>query len=164
MNGLRARFVVGGAALALSLLAAPGCRSVREAPKAAAPAVARQEDAQKAILEREAARIQAMVQVDAKALGEILRDDLIYIHSSGQVDNKERVIDEIVSGLLKYSAVESSEVGVRIYGDTAVVTGRSVLKASSKGKPMEVPVRFTEAWVRSKGVWRLATWQSTRIP
>jgi ketosteroid isomerase-like protein len=105
-----------------------------------------------------------MVQVDAKALGEILRDDLIYIHSSAQVDNKERVIDEIVSGLLKYSAVETSEVGVRVYGDTAVVTGRAVLKASSKGKPMEIPVRFTEAWVRSKGVWQLATWEATRIP
>ncbi len=164
MNGLRVRFVVGGAALALSLLAAPGCRSMHEAPKAAAPVAASSEDVQKAILSREAAKIQAMVQADAKALGEILRDDLIYIHSSAQVDNKERVIDEIVSGLLKYSAVETSEMGVRVYGDTAVVTGRAVLKASSKGKPMEIPVRFTEAWVRSKGVWQLATWQATRIP
>jgi hypothetical protein len=164
MNGLRGRFIVGGALLALSLLAAPGCRSVHEARKAAAPAAANPEAAQKAVLDRDSAKIQAMVHADAKALGEILRDDLIYIHSSGPVDNKERVIDEITSGLLQYSAVETSEVWVRIYGDTSVVAGRALLKVSTKGKALEIPVRFTEVWVRSNGVWQLASWQATRIP
>jgi len=172
MNGLRVRFVAGGAALALSLLAAPGCRSMHEAPRAAttaattaaAPALGKTEDVQKAVLDRDAAKIQAMVHADAKALGEILRDDLIYIHSSGPVDTKDRVIDEITSGLLQYSAVETSEVGVRVYGNTSVITGRAILKVSTKGKRLEIPVRYTEVWVCSGGVWQLASWQATRIP
>jgi ketosteroid isomerase-like protein len=168
MNGLRARFVAGGTVLALSVLGLSGCRPLHEAPRTAAapviPAAMSPEDAAKAILDRDAEKVRAMVQADTKALGEILRDDLIYIHSSGPVDTKERVIDEIATGLLKYKAVETSEVGVRVYGDTGVLTGRAVLKVSTKGKAMEIPVRLTEVWVRTHGVWQLASWQATRIP
>lgn len=168
MNALRARFVAGGAVFALSVLGASGCRSLHGAPPAPAPAAAvKTEDAQKAILDRDAEKIRAMVQADVKALGEILRDDLIYIHSSGPVDTKERVIDEIASGLLQYKAIETSEVAVRVYGnsgDMGVLTGRAILKVSTKGKALEIPVRLTEVWVRSHGVWQLASWQATRIP
>ena len=167
MYGLRALWVAGGAVLALSALGVCGCRSTGVAPAVApsAPsAVMKPEDAQKAILDRDAEKIRAMVQADTKALGEILRDDLIYIHSSAPVDTKERVIDEIATGLLKYKAVEMSEVSVRVYGDTGVLVGRAVLKVSTKGKAMEIPVRLTEVWVRTNGVWQLASWQATRIP
>lgn len=176
MNGLRARFVVGGAVLALSVLGGSGCRSAHQTPRPVVPggpataaptasaAAQKTEEAQKAILDRDNEKIRAMVEADAKALNEILRDDLLYIHSSAPLDNKERVIEEITSGLLKYKAIDMSEVSVRVYGDTGVLVGRAILKVSTKGKAMEIPVRLTEVWVRTSGVWQLASWQATRIP
>jgi ketosteroid isomerase-like protein len=170
MIGLRAGFAVG--AVALSILGVLGCSSTqKEAPKAAPAAKPakpetseKPEDVQKVIVERDAERAQAMIKADAKALDEILRDDVTYIHSSGPIEGKAQVIKEITSGKLKYTGVEPSEVGVRVYGDTAISTGRALLKASSLGKPMAFSVRFTEVWLRSNGVWQLAAWQSTRIP
>jgi ketosteroid isomerase-like protein len=170
---VRARFAVGGAALALSVLTALGCSTARkEVPRAApaAPAAKAEtpEDVQKTILDRAAERSRAMIQADAKALGEILRDDVTYIHSSSSPEGKAQVIEEITSGKLKYMGIEPSEVAVRVYGDTAISTGRVLLKFTSLGKPKTFSVRFTEVWLRSdhgsNGVWQLAAWQSTRIP
>jgi ketosteroid isomerase-like protein len=163
----RARCAAVAAALSLSFLSALGCRSTqKETPPAVAPAPSpeRPEDVQKAILDREAERNRAMIQADAKALGEILRDDLVYIHSNTSVEGKNLVVEEITSGKLHYTSIEPSEVVVRPYGDTAIATGRVLLKFTSLKKPMAFSVRFTEVWLRSHGVWQLASWQAARIP
>jgi ketosteroid isomerase-like protein len=166
----RISFVVGGAVLALSVLGSPGCSSIKPAPPPApaaspAPAAAQSpEDLQKEILAQDARRIEAMVGADVKTLGDILRDDLTYIHSSGQLETKAQVIDEIATGKLKYRAIVPSEQTVRVLGDSALVTGRAQLKAVSGGKSLGFWVRFTEVWVRTGTTWQLAAWQSTRLP
>lgn len=166
----RISFVVGGAVLALSVLGSPGCSSVKPAPPPApvaspVPAAAQSpEDLQKEILAQDARRIEAMVKVDVATLGEILRDDLTYIHSSGQIETKAQVIDEIATGKLKYRALVPSEQTVRVLGDTALVTGRAQIKATSGGKALGFWVRFTEVWARSEKTWQLVAWQSTRLP
>jgi len=167
----RTSFVLGGAVLALFALGSLACGSARPAAPAAAPApvaapvVARSpEDVRKEVLAADARRIAATIAADVKTLGEILRDDLTYIHSSGQLETKAQVIDEITSGKLKYRAIVPSEQGVRVFGDWAMVTGRAQLKVNSGGKSLGFWVRFTEVWVRSEGIWQLAAWQSTRLP
>jgi ketosteroid isomerase-like protein len=168
----RTSFVLGGLVLALASLGAPGCKSMpppapasSSTPAAvAATVVQTPEDVQKEILAQDSRRIEAMVAADVKTLGEILRDDLTYIHSSGQLETKAQVIDEIATGKLKYRAIVPSEHTVRVLGDAALVTGRAQIKATSGGKPLGFWVRFTEVWVRSEGIWRLAAWQSTRLP
>jgi ketosteroid isomerase-like protein len=168
----RISLVTGGAVLALSVLCLPGCSSTRPAAAAApvttpvtAPAPTPSlESVQKEILAQDTRRIEAMVGADAKTLGEILRDDLTYIHSSGQIETKAQVIDEIVTGKLTYRAIVPSEQTVRVLGDSALVTGRAQIKATSSRKSLGFWVRFTEVWVRTGGVWQLAAWQSTRLP
>ena len=41
----------------------------------------------------EAARFQANVDADAKVLGQVLADDLEYVHSNGELDSKQAFID-----------------------------------------------------------------------
>jgi hypothetical protein len=53
-------------------------------------------------------------------------------------------------------------VAVRLYGETAVVTGRAEIKAVLGGQEAVLPLRFTEVWVKSGG-WKLTAWQSTRF-
>jgi len=165
MKGWRRRAVMGWGAILL--VVALGCASPQTKP-AAAPAAAspapKPEDVQKEILAQDARRIEAMTQADAQALGEILRDDLTYIHSSGPLETKAQVIDEITSGKLRYRAIEPSEQTVRVFGDTAIVTGRAQLRVNSGGKGLGFWVRFTEVWVRANNAWQLAAWQSTRLP
>jgi len=168
----RTRFLTGGVALALAILGSFGCSSAKPAapaspPPAAVPSpavVQTPEDIQKEILAQDARRMEAMVKADVKTLGEILRDDLTYIHSSGQIETKAQVIDEIVTGKLTYRALVPSEQTVRLFGDSALVTGRAQIKATSNRKALGFWVRFTEVWIRTGGTWQLAAWQSTRLP
>jgi ketosteroid isomerase-like protein len=142
--------------LALILLpVAPGSAAVFTI---AAAAAARQE-----ILAADARRFVAMVQGDLAALEGLLTEDLTYTHSNGQVETRGELLESLRSGRLRYLAAEPSESAVRLQGDTAIVTGRADLRVSAQGRELTLPVRFTEVWVKSGGVWKLAAWQSTRI-
>ena len=164
MKGRQRRAVMGWGAILLVVTL--GCASPQTKPAAApaSPAAPKPEDVQKEVLAQDARRIEAMTKADAQALGEILRDDLTYIHSSGPLETKAQVLDEITSGKLRYRAIEPSEQTVRVFGDTAIVTGRAQLRVTSGGKPLGFWVRFTEVWVRANNAWQLAAWQSTRLP
>jgi ketosteroid isomerase-like protein len=53
-----------------------------------------------------------------------------------------------------------SDVKVRTYGSTGVVTGTATTKNSSGGTEQ---FRFTQTWTQQGGRWRLAAGQGTRI-
>jgi ketosteroid isomerase-like protein len=167
MHQRRARFVSTGAFLTLSALGLLGCSAAPKpapTPAAAAPAQS-SEEIKKEILAQDDRRFAAMVQADAKTMGEILHDDLTYIHSSGQLANREQTIAQVTTGQIRYQNILPSEREVRLYGDFAVVTGRAQLRVYSEGsKLLGFWVRFTEVWTRNKGVWQLIAWQSTRPP
>ena len=120
--------------------------------------------AEAAITRLESERIEAMLHVDVPALDRILADDLSYIHASGVVDTKPTFLSSLSSGRLKYKAFDRSDVKVRLYGDTVVVTGKGAVQAESNGNPLAVKLFFTDVYVRKGGVWRMVAWQSTRQP
>ncbi|HYG62121.1 MAG TPA: nuclear transport factor 2 family protein [Thermoanaerobaculia bacterium] len=141
------------AMLALVLLVLTGDGAYAQAPNAEADV--RAADAQ---------RFAAMVARDRQALERLLADDLTYTHSTGQVESKAQFLESIAAGGLVYQAIDPEEVAVRVYGETAVVTGRASLRVESRGQALVLPVRFTSVYVRKDGLWRLAAWQSTRLP
>ena len=109
-------------------------------------------------------RIQAMVKADTGELNQVLADDLTYTHSSGQVDSKVQLVESLKSGARKYQAIEPEDVKVRVYGDTAIVTGKAKLKTVSKGQESNFQVRFTDVYAKKNGHWQMVAWQSTRLP
>lgn len=127
------------------------------------PALAAAQDARQDILAADARRFAAMIQGDLAALEGLLAEDLTYTHSTGQVETRAQFLESLRSGKLRYLAATPSDVNVRVYGDTAVVTGRAEMKVSSQGQELTVTARFTEVWVKSGGAWKLAAWQSTRV-
>ena len=120
--------------------------------------------AEKDVRAVDAQRFAAMVARDRQALERLLADDLTYTHSTGQVESKAQFLESIASGTLVYRSIAPEEVAVRVYGETAVVTGRAVIRVDTRGQALVLPVRFTSVYVRKAGLWRLAAWQSTRLP
>jgi len=51
-----------------------------------------------------------------------------------------------------------------VYGDTAVLAGRVLLRGESGSAQFSVALRFSDVWVRRDGVWRVAFAQVTRLP
>jgi ketosteroid isomerase-like protein len=100
-------------------------------------------------------RIQAQIGADAVALDRIYANDFIGIGPSGTVRTKPQVISDFTSGDLKFQSITTDDVRVRVYGNTAVETGRSIMSGQDKGKTVPRDNRFTRVWVKQHGRWRL---------
>jgi ketosteroid isomerase-like protein len=100
-------------------------------------------------------RIQAQIGADAVALDRIYANDFIGIGPSGTVRTKPQVISDFTSGDLKFQSITTDDVRVRVYGNTAVETGRSIMTGQDKGKTVPRDNRFTRVWVKQHGRWRL---------
>jgi hypothetical protein len=63
-----------------------------------------------------------------------------------------------------YEAFEVDNLAVRIYSDTAVVTGRSTPRGrTAKGEAMRGQYRFLRVWVKRDGRWQVVAFEGTRI-
>jgi ketosteroid isomerase-like protein len=108
-------------------------------------------------------RNKALVANDMTLLGTMLADDLTYVHASGKLDTKATLLASIGKDY-SYLESERGELSVRVFGDTAVMTGpaKFLLKVSSKPDPVIVPCNVTQVWVRQGGSWRLAAYHGSR--
>ena len=100
-------------------------------------------------------RIQAQVGADAAALNRLYAEDFIGIGPSGTVRTKAQVIADFTSGSLRFQSITTDDVRWRVYGDTAVETGRSTMIGQDKGQTVPHDTRFTRVWVKQQGRWRL---------
>lgn len=110
-------------------------------------------------------RIQAQIGADAAALKRIYADDFIGIGPSGAVRTKVQVIADFTSGKLRFQSITTDDVRVRVYGNTAVETGRSTMTGQDGGKPVPRDNRFTRVWVKHQHGWQLVSnHYSTLVP
>ena len=132
-------------------------RPGQQPPAPAVPPASVEEEV-RAVNER---RFAAMVKEDFAELDRLLADDLTYIHSSGVVETKKQSIASISAKVLRYVSIQSSDVRVRVYGDTAVLTGRAAMSVVAQGRDLNLQNLFTAVYVRQGGEWKLTVWQST---
>ena len=102
-------------------------------------------------------RIQAQIHADTVALNRIYADDFIGVGPSGTVRTKPQVISDFTSGGLKFQSITTDDVQVRVYGNTAVETGRSTMIGQDKNKVVPRDNRFTRVWVKLHGSWQLVS-------
>ena len=119
-----------------------------------------------AVLAAQKERMQAMVRGDVEALGRLLPDDLTYTHASGVIDTKASLLASIKSGKLKYKSIDPGQPHVRVYGNTAVLTGTATVQVeSTMAGPAPFQIHFTDVYVKKgAGPWQAVAWQSTRPP
>jgi hypothetical protein len=91
----------------------------------------------------------------------MLTDDYVAITPLGQVITKADTVGARKSGQLRYDSIEISDVMVRVYGNTAVVTARAAVKGTDLGEEFDGSYRFTRIWVRRSGRWQAASYQAT---
>ncbi len=119
---------------------------------------------EKEILALEDQRFDAMIKGDFGALDKLVREELLYTHSSGVTDTKKSWIDSMKSGKTKYKSARPSERQVRFFGDVALVRGKAAVEAEIGGQPRSLRLLFLNAWVRAPQGWKFAAWQSCPQP
>ena len=97
---------------------------------------------------------------DCVGWGALLADDWSVTHIDAKVITKTQALDMCRTGPPVSSAVD--QLAVRIYGDTAIVTGRT--KATATGAtPQTVILRFTDVFVFRDGRWVVIASHATRL-
>lgn len=112
-------------------------------------------------LERQ--RFEAMTTKNLAFLRNVLADDLTYVHSNGLLENKEQHLANISSSKLVYSTMLPEEIKVRVHGKSAVITGIVKVTGMLNEKPFDIRLRYTDFYIKEKGKWRLAAWQSLKL-
>ena len=65
-----------------------------------------------------------MIDADLDKLNDLLTDDLTYAHTTGWTETKTGYLETIKSGRINYISFVPKDVEIRIYGETAVLTGK----------------------------------------
>lgn len=108
-------------------------------------------------------RNQAVLHGDVAALDRMTSDDYTFITLKGEMRTKSDILNGFKSGSFHYESRQISDLNVRIYGNTAVVTGRSVQKGMENGKDYSGDYRFTRVYVKQKDRWLTVALQTTLI-
>jgi ketosteroid isomerase-like protein len=113
------------------------------------------------IIEMEHQAREASLRRDVDFSQRNLAEDYVAITPLGQVTTKQDTVSARKSGQLKYDTINVSDMVVRVYGDTAVVTARADVKGHQLGEDFSGPYRYTRVWVRRTGHWFAVSYQAT---
>jgi ketosteroid isomerase-like protein len=113
------------------------------------------------IIEMERQAKEASLRRDVDFSQRILAEDYVAITPLGQVTTKQDTVSARRSGQLKYDTINVTDMVVRVYGDTAVVTARADVKGHQLGEDFSGPYRYTRVWVRRTGHWLAVSYQAT---
>ena len=106
---------------------------------------------------------QAVIKNDAETVGQFLTDDWIIIDPDGGVIDKARFLGVIKSGALTHERMDSDDVRIRVYGDTAIATARTRTKGKFMGQDFTTQERATDVLLKKDGRWQIVFSQLTRF-
>ena len=129
-------------------------------------------DAGREIRELEALFGRAVVEGDHAFFERVLADDFTHTSHTGVFKTRAEWLAEdksggrgdVQGGRTRYEAYDVDDLAVRIYGDTAVVTGRTSPRGrNARGQPIVGQYRFLRVWVKRRGSWQVVAFQGTRV-
>lgn len=120
-----------------------------------------EQDTIREIVDLERQTKEASLHRDAEFSERTLTDDYVAITPLGQVTTKRETVTARKSGQLRYDSFTVSDMVVRVYGETAVVTARADVRGHQLGEDFSGPYRYTRIWVRRNGHWQTVSYQAT---
>lgn len=103
----------------------------------------------------------ARIRGDAGWLERFYAPELTIQGMNGDVSTRAYDIALFRNREVRPELIEPSDMQVRLYGATAVVTGIDHMRGSYKGHAGELWLRFTDVLVRRAGRWQLVIQQAT---
>lgn len=100
---------------------------------------------------------------DITGLDRILADDFIATSLNGRVTNKAQYIKSSTSPQLSFTNFNIEDVKVRVYGDAAVVTGRTTVKGRYEDQEFNTQFRYTRVYLKRAGRWQIVTSHLTPV-
>ena len=122
-----------------------------------------------AIAAAQAAFHQAILAADLKTLETLADESFIWTHRDGSQVTRSQLLDQLGSGQLKYSKLETNNVTVFVYDDTAVARGVSPRQRSAfpgsggSGDASPFTAFYTLTFVNKGGAWKAVALHTSRL-
>jgi ketosteroid isomerase-like protein len=106
----------------------------------------------------------AIVAKNEQAIADNMAADFRQIDGYGNLETKTSFVKGIVDPKLTINPYTVEEFEVRLYGDTALLSGRSRLTGTYDGKAFVSNYRYIDIYVRKNGAWKIVSVQITKFP
>lgn len=103
-------------------------------------------------------------QADILGLEKLLNERYVHIHGTALVESKSQFLEAFRNGSRKYDLITIEDVHVRVFGSSAVVTGKFNMKAYVRGKTIEGVNRFGLVLANTETGSQVVSFQATAIP
>ena len=115
------------------------------------------------VVEAEKRLARAHLSLDLDIISILLHSDYVIMQPDGTMETRADVLASYQSGDRHWDSAQVDELQVRIYGETAVTTGRWRASGQNAGRPFDYAARFLSVWVKEDGRWQNVTYQSVEI-
>jgi ketosteroid isomerase-like protein len=120
-------------------------------------------EAEEELLKVEKEFAEAIVNNDLEGIGRLVADDWMIVDPDGEIVDRTRFFEVIKSGALTHDMMESEELRVRVYGESAVVTAVTRTKGKFMGQEFSTQERATDVFVKRDGRWQCVLTHLTRF-
>jgi hypothetical protein len=117
-------------------------------------------EAEKELAALEQTLVKSALGGDRETYSAILAPDWTVTDVAGRVQTKTQVVEGLFSGEPPMADGKIDDVRVRLFGETAVVTGRTTATARNGS---QVTLRFTDVFVRQGERWLAVASQGTQV-
>lgn len=149
--------------VACALAAAAPCAHAQTRRAAARPKVSPEQSVRQFEREFIEARRQAR-RGNAVPLQRLLTNDFIATSMNGRVVNKAQYVRSSSNPNIRFTSFNVDETDVRVYGDSAVVTGRVRITSRAEGGDQTFQFRYTNMYVAAGGGrWQIAASHLTPV-
>lgn len=101
---------------------------------------------------------------DVAAIDSLVADGFILTDSRGTVTTKADDLESARTRAIDFTTFRNEDMLVRAYGTTAIVTGRTIIKGTTKqGAVVDIEVQFTDTVIRFEGRWKIVASHVSRL-
>ena len=95
---------------------------------------------------------EAMVNNNASEISKFMVDDWVIVGSDG-ITTKESFLQWITSGTVTHQTMDSDEMSIKVYGNTAIVISRGTSAGTYNGEEFSLYEWSTSVFLKSEGKW-----------
>jgi ketosteroid isomerase-like protein len=141
----------------LALLALASCQPRR-------PEMKEEPNVEQQLIRIEGEFAEAARRHNAGALEQFIAEDFIGVDVNGQHLNKAEVLARVAAPEFEVTSLRHEDIRVRVFGDCAVATARTVVAGRYKGQDTGGEFPYMRVWVKRQGRWLAVATQSSAIP
>lgn len=101
---------------------------------------------------------------DAALLKRIIADDWVATDDKGVALTREQYVSQTTSSTDVVQSNENTDMQVRVYGNTAVVTGGLTEKGTRNGTAYLDTYKWTDVFVKRRGHWQAVVSHWAKVP